>query len=48
MAKPLKPNLRKRIALANLAYGWGKLATKASYHRRIDLQSQTKVHQQNL
>jgi hypothetical protein len=36
------------IALANLAYGWGKLATKASYHRRIDLQSQAKICQQSL
>jgi hypothetical protein len=36
------------IALADLSHGRGKLASKTSYHRRIDLQSQTKVHQQNL
>ena len=36
------------IALANIAYGRGKLATKASYHHRIDLQSQAEVCQQSL
>jgi hypothetical protein len=37
MAKPLNPNSRIKIALADLGYGRGELASKANHHRRINV-----------